>query len=54
MASSEERLRILPMVADGRITVEEGARLLEALRMHEAPGPPSPPAPLRWLRWMSA
>jgi hypothetical protein len=50
MASSEERLRILQMVADGRITVEEGARLLEALRAGEAPEQAPPPPPPRWLR----
>lgn len=49
MATSEERLRILRMVADGRITVEEGARLLEALTP-EAPETPLPPSPPRWLR----
>lgn len=48
MAGSEERLRILQMVADGRITAEEGARLLEALRAGEPAAPP--PAPARWLR----
>lgn len=50
MAGSEERLRILQMVADGRITAEEGARLLEALRATEPATPPPPPAPPRWLR----
>src|SRR5687768_10587563 len=29
---SEERMRILEMVRDGKITAEEGARLLEALQ----------------------
>ncbi|MDW8316456.1 MAG: hypothetical protein RMN53_01255 [Anaerolineae bacterium] len=31
MAASEERLRILQMVEQGRLTAEEGLRLLEAL-----------------------
>lgn len=31
MASSEERMRILRMVQDGKITAEEAARLLEVL-----------------------
>ncbi len=50
MANGEEHLRILHMVADGRITVEEGARLLETLPMQEAPGPPSLLTPPRWLQ----
>ena len=32
MATTEERMRILKMVAEKQITAEEGARLLEALR----------------------
>ena len=31
MASSEERLKILQMIQDGKITPEDGAKLLEAL-----------------------
>lgn len=38
---SEERLQILRMVQEGKISVEEGARLIDALN---EPGPP-PPAP---------
>ncbi len=38
MSSSEERLRILQMLEAQRLTVEEAARLLEALR--EAPKEP--------------
>lgn len=51
MATGEERMRILKMVADKQITAEEGAKLLEALRSagsdagREAAG--SKP---RWLR----
>ena len=32
MATAEERMRILKMVEDGKLTAEEGARLLAALR----------------------
>ncbi len=32
MATSEERMRILKMVQEGKISAEEGARLLAALR----------------------
>jgi hypothetical protein len=32
MSATEERMRILEMVRDGKITAEEGARLLEALQ----------------------
>lgn len=31
MASSEERLKILQMIQDGKISAEDGAKLLEAL-----------------------
>ena len=47
---SEERARILQMVSEGKITAEEGARLLGALRG----GSPSPQEPragtARWFR----
>lgn len=32
MVTSDERMRILKMVEDGKLTAEEGARLLSALR----------------------
>jgi polyhydroxyalkanoate synthesis regulator phasin len=35
MASSEERLRILQMIQSGKITPEEGVRLLEALEKND-------------------
>lgn len=53
MPSSEERMRVLQMVAEGKITPEDGVRLLEALRAGEAadkrPTAPSPNQP-RWFR----
>ena len=35
MATTEERLRILKMIQNGQVSVEEGARLLEALKDKE-------------------
>ena len=57
MISREERLKVLELLQEGKITAEEAARLLEALEV--APGakaaPPPPPPPMgsvggRWLR----
>ena len=53
MATTEERMQILKMVAEGTITAEEGAKLLAALEPERAPqrqslaGEPSQP---RWFR----
>jgi hypothetical protein len=54
MASTEERMQILSMVAEGTINAEEGAKLLAALEpakakkeMHMVAGGPSEP---RWFR----
>lgn len=56
MASAEERLQILKMIQEGKITAEEGAKLLQAL---SAGGkgdkrPPTPPimgaSDPRWFR----
>lgn len=55
MASSEERMKILKMIEDGKLSVEEGTKLLAALGEKRGPTPPRPPgigphsAP-RWLR----
>jgi hypothetical protein len=52
MTTAEERIKILNMVAEGKITAEEGAELLKALRnaaeksQAAAPGAPEP----RYLR----
>lgn len=46
--NDDERRRILRMVADGKITAEEGAELLDALgpeRREDTPGTPAPPLP---------
>jgi hypothetical protein len=53
MASSEERMKILKMIEEGKLSVEEGTKLLAALSDKRIPTPPRPPgAPggARWLR----
>lgn len=51
MTTSEERMRILKMIADKQITAEEGAKLLEALRVADAdPAGQREPSKARWLR----
>jgi hypothetical protein len=53
MATTEERMQILNMVAEGKITAEEGAKLLSALeperKRETRPLTDSPSAP-RWFR----
>ena len=58
MIPSEERLKILDLVREGKITPQEGIRLLEALEKSEPAQPgvptrthiPSSPGSPRWLR----
>lgn len=57
MTGVEERMKILKMIEEGKISAEEGAKLLAALReARRGPGVPTPPrspgAPggARWLR----
>ncbi len=52
MTVSEERLRILTMVEEGKISPEDAARLLEALKTSEGRTKPSTGtgATPRWLR----
>jgi hypothetical protein len=46
MTTSEERMRSLQMIQEGKITAEEGAKLLEALGKNKRPPvPPMPPRP---------
>jgi hypothetical protein len=45
MATSEERMRILRMIEQGKISAEEGARLLAAMGGPSGPRPQSPPNP---------
>ena len=44
MATSEERLRILNMVQEGKISAEEGSQLLSAIDTPSQP-PPAPKNP---------
>ncbi|NLX11172.1 MAG: hypothetical protein GXY36_16110 [Chloroflexi bacterium] len=44
MATSEERLRILQMIQDGKVSAEEGANLLQALGSASRPKTPPPPS----------
>jgi hypothetical protein len=50
MATGEERMRILQMVANKQITPEEGAKLLGALGNGPAEGAASTASSARWLR----
>jgi hypothetical protein len=55
MTTIEERLKILKMIEDGKISAEEGAKLLAALSEGRRGGPgmplsPRPPGGPRWLR----
>lgn len=45
MSTAEERMRILQMIQDGRVTAEEGAHLLAALNSGSRTTPPAAPAP---------
>ena len=44
MASTEERMRILMMIQEGKISAPEGARLIEALDELSEPASPIPPS----------
>jgi hypothetical protein len=56
MASSEERMKILKMIEEGKLSAEEGTKLLSALSSSRMPVPPRPtgmpgmPGGPRWLR----
>ena len=56
MASAEERLQILKMIQEGKITAEEGAKLLQALSAGSKPDKRGTPPPVpgasdpRWFR----
>ena len=55
MVMSEERLRVLKMLQEGRITADEATQLLEALEGSRNAGPRMPvppPAPARRGRWL--
>ncbi len=50
MVTQEERMRILKMIEEGKITAEEGARLLNALGEKEGTRRSSLGGSARWLR----
>lgn len=52
MASVEERMKILKMIEEGKLSAEEGTKLLSALSERRGPTPrmPGMPGPARWLR----
>jgi hypothetical protein len=51
MATTEERMKILKMISEDKITAGEGARLLEALSRRDKASAPLPKAGApRWLR----
>jgi hypothetical protein len=50
MASSDERMKILKMVEEGKITAEEAAQLLKALGKQERRRMPMAEGDARWLR----
>ena len=51
MTTAEERIQILKMIEEGKISPDEGARLLGALGKKKSPAPPPPPgSDARWFR----
>ncbi|MCX7670826.1 MAG: hypothetical protein N2439_12230 [Anaerolineae bacterium] len=50
MTTTEERMRILKMIEDKQITAEEGAKLLEALRVGTTAETRAESSRPRWLR----
>jgi hypothetical protein len=51
MTTAEERIQILKMIEEGKISPDEGARLLSALGKKKAAAPPPPPgSDARWFR----
>ena len=52
MASSEERMKILKMIEEGKLSAEEGTKLLAALSDKRMPTPPRPPGLSGGARWL--
>ncbi len=50
MVTSEERMKILKMVEDGKISAEEASQLLKALNKQERRRTPTVEGDARWLR----
>lgn len=54
MANSEERMKILKLIEDGKISADEGSKLLAALSetRRGIPTPPRPPGAGSGARWL--
>jgi hypothetical protein len=52
VASSEERMKILKMIEEGKLSAEEGTKLLAALSDKRPPTPPRPPGMPGGARWL--
>lgn len=52
MASSEERMKILKMIEEGKLSAEEGTKLLSALSASRTPVPPRTPGMPGGARWL--
>ncbi len=52
MASSEERMKILKMIEEGKLSAEEGTKLLSALNGPKPPTPPRTPGMPGGPRWL--
>src|SRR5262245_20114286 len=51
MATVEERMKILKMIEEGKLSAEEGTKLLAALNVKRPPVPRTPGMPgAKWLR----
>ena len=52
MATVEERMKILKMIEEGKLSAEEGTKLLAALNVKKSPVPrmPGMPGAAKWLR----
>ena len=54
MTNSEERMKILKMIEEGKISADEGSKLLAALSdtRRGVPTPPRPPGMIGTARWL--
>jgi SHOCT-like protein len=52
MASSEERMKILKMIEEGKLSAEEGTKLLAALSEKRVPTPPRTSGMAGGARWL--
>jgi hypothetical protein len=52
MASSEERMKILKMIEEGKLSAEEGTKLLATLTENRGPTPPRAPGMPGAPRWL--